>query len=151
MLFGASTPFAKALVGQVSPLLLAGLPYAGSGTGPALWLSLRLRKARTAGKAALTRRDLPWRAGAILFGGILGPALLMPAMAVGVWLHVSERHDHEHTHEAMDHTHSHRHDEHHRHDVPRDGSDPHTHPHHRPALTHAHPRYPDQHHRHEHR
>lgn len=73
-------------------------------------------------------------------------------MAVGVWLHVSQRHEHEHTHEAMDHTHSHRHDEHHQHehDFPWDGSEPHTHPHHHPVLTHAHPHYPDLHHRHTH-
>jgi hypothetical protein len=36
-------------------------------------------------------------------------------MAVGVWLHVSERHEHSHTHEAMEHTHPHFPDAHHRH------------------------------------
>jgi hypothetical protein len=33
LLFGASTPFAKLLVGDVPPLLLAGLLYLGSGLG----------------------------------------------------------------------------------------------------------------------
>ena len=33
LLFGASTPLAKALVGEVPPLLLAGLLYLGSGLG----------------------------------------------------------------------------------------------------------------------
>ena len=36
LLFGASTPLAKLLAGDVSPLLLAGLLYLGSGTGLAL-------------------------------------------------------------------------------------------------------------------
>ena len=34
-LFGASTPFAKLLVGNLPPILLAGLLYLGSGIG--LW------------------------------------------------------------------------------------------------------------------
>jgi drug/metabolite transporter (DMT)-like permease len=33
VLFGASTPLAKALLGEVSPWLLAGLLYLGSGIG----------------------------------------------------------------------------------------------------------------------
>lgn len=28
-------------------------------------------------------------------------------MAVGLWLHLAERHDHEHVHEALEHEHSH--------------------------------------------
>lgn len=34
-------------------------------------------------------------------------------MALGVWLHVRERHLHEHSHEPLEHSHPHRHDEHH--------------------------------------
>jgi drug/metabolite transporter (DMT)-like permease len=33
LLFGASTPFAKALLGAVDPWLMAGLLYAGAGIG----------------------------------------------------------------------------------------------------------------------
>jgi hypothetical protein len=33
ILFGGSTPFAKQLVGDIAPLLLAGLLYLGSGMG----------------------------------------------------------------------------------------------------------------------
>jgi len=335
-LFGASTPFAKALVGEVSPLLLAGLLYVGSGAGLALWLLLRRINGRVSGDAPLVRRDLPWLAGAVLFGGVLGPALLMfglrytaaadaslllnlesvltaviawvvfrenvdrrillgmavivlggvllswnpqagggiswgalgiagaclcwaidnnltrvvssgdpvqiaaikgavagtinvslalilgsslPAwkpilgaatigllgygvslvmfvlalrhlgtartgayfstapfvgaslsflllgesptlvfwvagalMALGVWLHVSERHAHEHTHEPMEHEHRHRHDAHHHHDhaFDWDGQEPHSHPHRHEPMTHSHPHYPDLHHRHRH-
>jgi len=73
-------------------------------------------------------------------------------MALGVWLHVSERHVHEHTHEALAHNHRHRHDEHHQHahDFPWDGKEPHTHPHVHEPLVHSHPHYPDSHHRHRH-
>lgn len=37
VLFGASTPFAKILVGQVAPVTLAGLLYLGSGIGLLVW------------------------------------------------------------------------------------------------------------------
>jgi hypothetical protein len=81
-LFGASTPLAKLLVGAVPPVLLAGLLYLGSGIGLLAWfLWRRLRADHPAREAALTRRDLPWLAGAILSGGVLGPALLMFGLA----------------------------------------------------------------------
>ena len=76
-LFGASTPFAKALLGQVSPLLLAGLLYAGSGVGLSLWLLGRRLAGRISGDAPLAAKDLPWLGGAVVFGGVLGPGLLM--------------------------------------------------------------------------
>ena len=41
VLFGASTPFAKVLVGTVDPILLAALLYLGSGIGLSLTLLLR--------------------------------------------------------------------------------------------------------------
>jgi drug/metabolite transporter (DMT)-like permease len=73
-------------------------------------------------------------------------------MAVGVWLHITERHEHEHTHEAVTHDHWHVHDEHHQHDhdepvAPGTG---HRHPHTHEPITHTHPHYPDSHHRHPH-
>jgi len=337
LLFGASTPLAKLLVADVSPILLAGLLYAGSGLGLGTWLLLRRVRARHArAEASLQRRDVPWLSGAILSGGVLGPILLMaglsstPAsaaslllnlesvltallawvvfrenvdfriflgmvaivaggvllswtqaptagvpwgafaiagacacwaidnnltravsggdpvqiaaikggvagtinigvalaaghrlqdlahvisagtigltgygislvafvlalrhlgaartgayfstapfvgaalslillrevpglsfwiagglMALGVWLHVSERHEHEHTHEALEHEHLHAHDEHHQHehDFEWDGREPHSHPHKHEPLIHSHPHYPDLHHRHTH-
>jgi len=73
-------------------------------------------------------------------------------MAVGVWLHISERHGHEHRHERLVHNHRHWHDEHHRHphDFPWDGTEPHSHSHEHEPLMHSHPHYPDLHHRHRH-
>ncbi len=80
LLFGASTPFAKALMEHMAPQVLAGLLYAGSGLG---LLALFLLRARTAPAESnhLERKDLPWLIGAILFGGILAPVLLMVGLA----------------------------------------------------------------------
>lgn len=332
-LFGASTPLAKLLVGEVQPLALAGLLYLGSGIGLLGWFLLRRRGERATN---LSRADLPWLAGAILAGGIVGPALLMygltrtdgataslllnleavltasiawivfrenvdrrvflgmvaivaggvvlswdempragglagplliagaclawaidnnltrrvsggdavtiaglkglvagaanlslalfqgaslpgtgilasaaavgffgygislvlfvvalrnlgtartgayfsvapffgavlallvlrespstafwiaaALMALGVWLHLTERHEHEHLHEPMEHTHPHVHDEHHQHGhgFAWEGDEPHAHPHAHRRMTHSHPHYPDLHHRHDH-
>ena len=339
ILFGASAPFAKLLLAVTQPQLLAGLLYLGSGIGlGALWLRGR-RLASASRETPLTRHDLPWLAGAIAFGGALGPLLLMiglthtPAsaaslllnmegvftallawfvfrenfdrrialgmlaivvggillswegrvswggitgpfavagaclcwaidnnltqkvsagdpvqiamlkgvvaggvnsaiafffgatlpsaptiaaalvvgflsygvslvffvlalrslgtartgayfstapfvgamlslivfrerpssllivaaalMAIGVWLHLTERHEHEHTHEAMEHDHAHVHDEHHQHvhtdlDPPVTDPVPHTHRHRHERMVHSHAHYPDIHHRHSH-
>ena len=335
-LFGASTPFAKNLLGDIRPILLAGLLYAGSGLGLGFWIALRKLRGAARAEASLSPRDLPWLAGAVLAGGVLGPVLLMlglvrtPAstaslllnlesvltaviawvvfrenvdrrillgmlsivaggvllsgdphsagasiwgvlgisgaclcwaidnnltravsggdpveiaaikggaaglvnislaltlgsawpplsstaaaaliglfgygvslvlfvfalrhlgtartgayfstapfvgatlsllllheipslawwiagglMALGVWLHVSERHEHEHTHEPLEHTHRHVHDEHHQHghDFAWDGTEPHMHFHRHASITHRHPHFPDLHHRHRH-
>jgi len=76
-LFGLSTPFAKLLIGSIDPWLLAGLFYLGSGFGLAI---IRVGFTRRRAEASLGRADIPWLAGAILFGGVAGPILLM------VWL-----------------------------------------------------------------
>lgn len=96
--------------------------------------------------------------GAILavaaFGEPMSGRLLIAGslMALGVWLHVTERHEHLHTHEPTEHEHEHEHDEHHQHAhehwVPNGVR--HTHRHRHEALTHVHPHFPDAHHRHEH-
>jgi drug/metabolite transporter (DMT)-like permease len=77
VLFGVSTPLAKGLLSHLSPLLLAGTMYLGSGLGLAAVLAIR---------AGTKRRDpIPWPRGSavwwllttILSGGILGPYLLL--------------------------------------------------------------------------
>ncbi len=73
-LFGVSTPFAKLLVGEMPPVLLAGLLYLGSGIGLSV-LTFTRRKQSAEGR--LTLKDVPWLAGAIFAGGICGPVLLM--------------------------------------------------------------------------
>lgn len=81
-LFGASTPLAKLLLGEgLGPLLLAGLFYLGSGVGLAA-ISLVQRAGRGARREApLRRADLPWLALVVLFGGVIGPVLLMIGLA----------------------------------------------------------------------
>lgn len=72
VLFGAGTPLAKLLLGSVDPWMLAGLLYVGSGLGLGLY-----RVIRRAPRVRLARREVLPLAGAILFGGVLGPVLLM--------------------------------------------------------------------------
>ena len=73
-LFGASTPLAKWLGLNVSPILLAGLLYLGSGVGLTLTRLIRDRGWQPTG---LTAPEWPWSIGAIVFGGVLGPVALM--------------------------------------------------------------------------
>ncbi len=85
----------------------------------------------------------PLTAGLVAAGGLMG---------IGLWLHLTERHDHGHTHDPLQHEHRHTHDDHHQHPhdpgVARD--EPHTHWHQHTKLVHKHPHYPDLHHRHDH-
>jgi drug/metabolite transporter (DMT)-like permease len=81
VLFGASTPFAKVLLAEVDPILLAGLLYLGSGCGLSLWGWVRSRWRKAPVEARISRAALPWLAGAILTGGVAGPALLMLGLA----------------------------------------------------------------------
>ena len=77
-LFGVSTPLAKLLVGAVSPLLLAGLLYSGSGLGLALVFGVRRLFAPRDSAMSLPRRgEWRWLVAAILFGGIAAPVALM--------------------------------------------------------------------------
>lgn len=73
-LFGASTPLAKLLGLDVSPVLLAGLLYLGSGLGLTIVRFVRDRGWKQVGLAS---SEWPWLLGAIAFGGVLGPVALM--------------------------------------------------------------------------
>jgi drug/metabolite transporter (DMT)-like permease len=81
VLFGATTPFAKALLGALSPFMVAGLFYLGSGCGLAVGMLIRhVRRKPEAGEQsghAIPLAEMPWLIGAIAAGGIAGPALLM--------------------------------------------------------------------------
>jgi drug/metabolite transporter (DMT)-like permease len=76
VLFGASAPIAKSLLHDAPPQLLAGLLYLGSGVG-LTFVALSSRRRATSNEAQLTRADVPWLAGAVVFGGVIGPVLLM--------------------------------------------------------------------------
>jgi len=97
------------------------------------------------------------------FGGAIAVLVLRDAvsvplvaagalMAVGVWLHLTERHEHAHEHRELGHEHRHAHDEHHQH--AHEGSEPpgepHSHWHVHARVRHHHRHYPDIHHRHDH-
>ncbi|TZG24413.1 DMT family transporter [Sphingomonas montanisoli] len=82
LLFGASTPFAKLVLGNgVNAWLLAGLLYLGSGCGLALVYASRRAIGRGEGEASLARSDMPWLALVILCGGGIAPVLLMAGLA----------------------------------------------------------------------
>ena len=98
------------------------------------------------------------------FGAVLAIALVGEApsaqivaagllMGLGVWLHLTERHEHAHAHAELEHDHAHEHDEHHQHHQqagaePADA--PHSHRHMHAPLSHRHPHFPDVHHDHSH-
>lgn len=82
VLFGASTPFAKLLLGDgVNPWLLAGLLYLGSGIGLAGLQLLRRLASVPQSEAPLRLADLPWLGLIVLSGGVAGPVLLMLGLA----------------------------------------------------------------------
>jgi len=140
-------------IGTVAATAIVG--FLGYGVSLALFvLGLRhLGAARTGAYFSLA----PF-VGALLAVVVLGETVSLSLlcagslMGIGLWLHLTERHDHEHFHEAMEHEHRHRHDEHHQHDhAPGiDAGEPHTHWHRHEPLVHRHPHYPDIHHRHDH-
>lgn len=85
-LFGASTPASKALLEELGPFTLAGLLYLGAALAV-------VPQARTIPSAALRDgRTLRRLGGAVVFGGIAGPVLLLAglalasASAVSIWL-----------------------------------------------------------------
>ncbi len=78
LLFGASTPFAKLLVGGVDPVLLAGLLYLGSGLGLSV---IRAIRDRGLVLPRLPAGEWRWLAGAIAFGGVIAPVLLLFGLA----------------------------------------------------------------------
>ncbi len=79
ILFGVSTPLAKGLLQGVSPQVLAGLLYIGSGVGLASVTHLP-RRVIAPREASLTSRDVPWLSGAVVFGGVLAPVLLLTGL-----------------------------------------------------------------------
>ena len=73
--FGISTPLAKVLIGQIQPVMLAGLMYLGGGLGLAAIQAVRQLNKRPV--APFSRKDWGWLMASILSGGILAPLLLM--------------------------------------------------------------------------
>jgi drug/metabolite transporter (DMT)-like permease len=150
---------ASLLAGPAPPLgpVLAACVVGLFGYGASLMLFVVALRQLGVGRTSAYYAAAPFIGVAVAFA-VLGERpdavfwAAMPLMAIGVWLHLTERHGHEHVHDRLAHAHPHRHDLHHRHahDFAWDGTEPHTHPHVHEPLVHAHPHTPDLHHRHEH-
>lgn len=88
--FGISTPLSKALINDLNPFLLAGLLYLGAGIGLSVYTLLR------GGRLMPPPATLKYKyiVGMIVFGGLLGPVLLLaavriaPAASVSIWLNM---------------------------------------------------------------
>ncbi len=157
-LVAGSVNLLLALVVRGEVLPAPGVVAAAMLTGCAAYgvsLSLFVYGLRTLGAA----RTGAYFSVAPFFGAVLAVALLGEdvtgqllaagaLMAVGVWLHLTERHQHAHRHEALEHAH------------PPEPGDPHDSSaqpvpgdpvrHRHPPARHEHPHYPDLHHRHPH-
>ncbi|NQV84237.1 MAG: DMT family transporter [Rhodospirillales bacterium] len=128
--------------------------FLGYGVSLALFV-IALRELGTA-RAAAYFSTAPF-VGAIIAVPLLGDSVTIVLvlagglMAVGVWLHITERHAHEHEHKRVEHSHVHAHDDgHHGHDHDIFPDKPHAHKHQHEPTRHLHPHYPDEHHRHDH-
>ena len=83
-LFGISPPLAKLFVKDIPPVALAGLLYLGAFAGLSLYAIGRKKRTADSDKTVvvLERKDIPWLAGAVLTGGIIGPISLMFGLAL---------------------------------------------------------------------
>ena len=138
---------------QLAPILVVG--FLGYGISLVMFvLALRgLGSART-GAYFSTAPFLGAAVALLVFGESVTVAFWIASalMAAGVWLHLTERHAHEHVHEATEHGHWHVHDEHHQHEhgFEWDPAQPHSHVHVHAVMKHSHAHFPDVHHRHRH-
>ncbi|MFL0266688.1 DMT family transporter [Candidatus Clostridium radicumherbarum] len=83
LLFGASAPLAKILLGQIDPVPLAAFLYLGSGTGLLVYqMIINIIDKGKKGEAPLSKKDFPWLLGAILFGGVVAPIILMTSLKI---------------------------------------------------------------------
>lgn len=127
-----------------------------TGYGASLYLYLLAQRRIGAGRtgsvfalAPFIGAALAWTLGDRHAGWLaVGAASLF---AIGVYLHLSERHAHRHAHAPVEHDHMHRHDDEHHthtHDPPFVGQ--HAHPHRHEPVEHEHEHAPDVHHAHVH-
>lgn len=78
ILFGASAPVAKLLLGRIEPIPLAAFLYLGSGVGLLCSRGLQyLGRGSAKVEAGIASADIPWLAGAILAGGVAAPIVFM--------------------------------------------------------------------------
>jgi len=148
LLMGASLPSAAVVMGAMT------LGFLAYGVSLALFV-VALRHLGTARTGAYF--SIAPFFGALL-ALILGEPPTMPLivagllMALGIWLHLSERHEHSHIHDETEHEHEHVHDGHHEHahDAEVLAGVPHRHMHRHSRIEHSHAHFPDSHHQHTH-
>jgi drug/metabolite transporter (DMT)-like permease len=159
-LLGAAASFAigrglgENLPGVRAAVLLAACGAIGYGASLQLYLrAQRLVGAARTGSvfaaAPFLGAALAWALGERSAGAltVLGGLLC----AIGVVLHLTEAHEHEHSHDAVEHEHSHRHDDgHHNHHHDSFPQGEHSHRHRHEPISHVHAHGPDLHHRHGH-
>ncbi|MDG6257890.1 MAG: DMT family transporter [Methanomicrobiaceae archaeon] len=75
--FAVSIPYSRCMLGGVTPLMLAGLLYLGAGAGMAGVLGAAAAARRPFLGPAISRGDLPWLAGSVIIGSVIGPVLLL--------------------------------------------------------------------------
>ena len=144
LLLGAALPAVPAMLGAMSVGLVA--------YGVSLVLFIVAMRHLGTARAGAYFSIAPFFGAALAVA--LGAAVTVPLViaavliAVGVVLHLTERHEHPHTHSAVTHDHAPVHDEHHQHThaTPVAAGTRHAHEHTHDDLTHEH--YPDAHHRH---
>ena len=155
----SSTAVAALLAGEALPAVwqAAGLLVVGAtGYGLSLRFYLLAQRAFGAARTGSVFAFAPFIGAALAFAlgdrsGSWGLVLGGVLMLIGVMVHLSEGHQHEHVHEAMDHEHAHTHEDGHhghRHDPMPQGS--HSHWHRHEEITHKHSHVPDTHHGHKH-
>jgi len=137
-------------------LPMLGLVVVGAtGYGVSLRLYLKAQRALGAGRTASVFASAPF-CGALVAWALGEPAGLYAlaagaVMALGLVLHMTERHEHEHAHDVIEHEHAHRHDDaHHDHGHEPMPEGEHTHAHRHERTVHRHPHVPDVHHGHAH-
>jgi len=145
---GEQVPSARAV--------LALLACGATGYGLSLRLYLLAQRAIGAGRTGSVFALAPFLGAAVAIAAgdriATGWTIVSAALfAAGVYLHLTERHDHAHVHDSLEHDHVHRHDDGHHdhvHDPPFAGE--HAHPHQHARLAHTHDHAPDLHHAHPH-
>ena len=78
VLFGASAPLAKLLLGEIEPISLAAFLYLGSGLGVLLFKTIQ--KKDIEGEAQIKRADWGWLAGSVFAGGVAAPIALLVSL-----------------------------------------------------------------------
>jgi drug/metabolite transporter (DMT)-like permease len=157
---GATFTFAAAVIaGEPGPSARAVavlLACGATGYGLSLRLYLLAQRAIGAGRTGSVFALAPFIGATLAIAtgerGATGWTIAAAALfAAGVYLHVSERHDHAHVHEPIEHDHAHRHDDgHHNHTHDPAVSGEHAHPHRHVRLAHTHDHGADLHHAHPH-